>query len=130
MRKLVVKIEHDVEPFEINDIMTTALEGGINYWCNKVKMVQNEDGSYLGVSKEDQASVLFASDLIGYGGKLILFDAESDEKWELTLEKMLKGIEKFCVENNNSPKQILEDCDAGDADCIVQFAVFDEIVFG
>ena len=101
--------------------MVTALEGGINYWCRRAKVV----GEYLGEA---------ASDQISRGGSLILYDAESSDKWELTLEKFLNGVklyfEQGChvqVEDNAIE---IGDIDAGDADCIVQFALFGEAVFG
>ena len=59
--------------------MCTALEGGINYWCCKAEVV----GEYLGE---------YASEQISRGGELKLYDAEEDEVYTLTLDKLLKGI--------------------------------------
>ena len=74
------------------------------------------------------------SDQISRGGSLILYDAESSDKWELTLKKFLNGVklyfEQGChvqVEDNAIDTG---DIDANDADCIVQFALFGEVVFG
>ena len=101
--------------------MVTALEGGINYWCRKAEVV----GEYLGEA---------ASDQISRGGILILHDAESAQTWELTLGKFLNGVklyfEQGChvqVEDN-----AIDTCDidAGDADCIIQLAIFEEVMFG
>ncbi len=64
---------------DLDDIMTTALEGGINYWCSKAEVV----GDYLGE---------YASDQISRGGVLILHDAESDDTWTLTQENFLQGL--------------------------------------
>lgn len=115
------QIEVNLSQQDIDDIMVTALEGGINYWCRRVKVV----GKYLGEASSDQ---------ISRGGSLILYDAESSDKWELTLEKFLNGVklyfEQGChvqVEDNAIDTG---DMDANDADCIVQFALFGEVVFG
>ena len=115
------QIEVNLSQQDIDDIMVTALEGGINYWCRRAKVV----GEYWGEA---------ASDQISRGGSLILYDAESSDKWELTLEKFLNGVklyfEQGChvqVEDNAIE---IGDIDAGDADCIVQFALFGEAVFG
>lgn len=115
------QIEVNLTQQDIDDIMVTALEGGINYWCRKAEVL----GEYLGET---------ASDQISRGGILILHDAESAQTWELTLGKFLNGVklyfEQGChvqVEDNAIE---IGDIDAGDADCIVQFALFGEAVFG
>ncbi len=115
------QIEVNLTQQDIDDIMVTALEGGINYWCRKAKVV----GEYLGE---------YASEQISRGGSLTLYDAESSDKWELTLEKFLNGVklyfEQGChvqVEDNSIDAG---DIDANDADCIVQFALFEKVVFG
>ena len=108
---------------DIDDIMCSALEGGITYWCNEAEVV----GDYLGE---------YAHEQISRGGTLMLHDAEEDEVYELTLEKLLKGIQMAIYENcyaeyewfnceGVDPCQI----DADVADCIVQFALFNEIMF-
>ena len=116
--------KYTVTPQDIDDIMVTALEGGINYWCRKAEVV----GEYLGEC---------ASDQISRGGSLILYDAESSDHWELNLEKLLYGIQK-AIEDNWYDRYDwyvdgeLDCCqiDAEVADVIVQLALFDDVVFG
>lgn len=115
------EIEVNLSQQDIDDIMAVALDGGICYWCRKAEVV----GEYLGE---------YASDQISRGGALILYDAESAQTWELTLEKFLNGVklyfEQGChvqVEDNAIDAG---DIDANDADCIIQFAIFGEVVFG
>lgn len=116
--------KYTVTTQDIDDIMVTALEGGINYWCRKAEVV----GEYLGE---------YASDQISRGGSLILYDAESSDHWELNLEKLLNGIQKAIEDNWFSDYDWYVDgeldccqIDAEVADTIVQFALFDDIVFG
>lgn len=123
-KKFPVHIEMDVtiSQQDIDNLMCTALEGGINYWCREAKVV----GEFLGE---------YGSEQISRGGSLLLRDAETDERWELTLEKFLKGIELYIKENG---RVMIEDfklmdygeLDAGDADCIVQYALFGKLVYG
>lgn len=102
---------------DIDDIMSTALEGGINYWCCKAEVAESQ---YYGE---------YASDQISRGGSLILYDAESDEFWRLTLDKLMRGITK-AIESGYVASDNLDDWDAADADAIVQCGLFGDLVFG
>lgn len=115
--------KYEVTSQDIDDIMATALDS-ISYWCCKAKVV----GEYLGE---------YASDQISRGGSLILYDAESNDCWELNLENLLHGIEKAIEDNwfddygwyDNGVLYTTE-IDGEVADVIVQLALFDDIVFG
>ena len=65
---------------DIDDIMVSALEGGIDYWCGEAEVI------------EDKRVADWGHEQIARGGVLILHDAESNDKWELTLEKFLNGV--------------------------------------
>ena len=115
---------------DIDDIMIAALEGGITYWCCKAEAV----GSNLGA---------YASQQIGRGGALRLYDNDGSNSYFLNTNRLLDGIKKY-VEAGNKPHGIL--CQASDnagcrridsaqvdatvADMIVQYAVLGEIVYG
>ena len=111
---------------DIDDIMSTALEGGITYWCDEARVV----GDYLGE---------YASDQISKGGQLILCDYESEEEHLLTKEKFIEGFKK-CLDEDNCPnfleqidkKLVVDTCyiDAEIADMIIQLALFGEVVYG
>lgn len=130
--KVVVTKSHEFSTENINDLICTALEGGINYWCGNAEIVMNADKkTFAGVSAEDQSNVHYASEAIGYGGKLTLTDAEDeDESWELDLPKMLKGIKMYCEDRNEPLSELIDNHDADTADSIIQYALFDEIVYG
>jgi len=123
MVKIKFDFEVEINPEDINDLMVTALEGGINYWCNEATIKD--------IPKGMEENIIYASDAIGYGGTLILFDYESDEKHELNQEKFLRGV-KMAMEHFDygSFEDLFDNHDAETADCIVQFALFGEIVFG
>lgn len=102
---------------DIDDLMVTALEGGINYWC---RMAEVAEAEYYGD---------YASDQISRGGSLILYDAESEDKWVLTLDKLMHGL-VLAMECGELTSTDFDTWDANDADIVVQFALFDTIVFG
>ena len=113
---------------DIDDIMVSALEGGISYWAYRAEVV----GEYLGE---------WASEQISRGGSLEIylyepFDAENTKMYTLTLDKFLSGFELW-VKNNDTDGAILPDghVDCGNidsirADAIVQYSLFGDIVFG
>lgn len=105
---------------DIDDIMCTALEGGINYWCCKAEVV----GEYLGE---------YASEQISRNGMLILHDAEEDKTYQFTLEHFVQGFRLYLERGNISIKDnAIDTCDldANDADSIVQLGIFEEIIYG
>lgn len=122
--KIRIIKEITVTQQDIDDIMCSALEGGITYWASMAEVV----GDYLGE---------YASEQISRGGTLLLHDAEEDEIYELTLEKLLDGIGQayegnwfadygWCDGSVIDTFQV----DGEVADVIVQLALFNELVFG
>lgn len=97
------------------DLMCTAVEGGINYWAGVVDTVRDDDLNYLSVSIVD------LENMGDYGG-----DVPSRI---VTPDLMLAGLQAFLNEYPDRVS-ILEDHDAEDADCVMQMAVFGELVYG
>ena len=121
--KIKVEIEIKIAQEDIDDIMSAALEGGINYWCEKAEV----NGDYLGE---------YASEQISRGGNLKLYDSEDDKVYTLTREKLLEGIRKYLADPNK-PYDILDgntlDCcmvDAVVADMMIQYAIFGDLIYG
>lgn len=111
---------------DIDDIMVSALEGGITYWCDKVKV----DGRSLGE---------YASEQISRGGTLILYDKEEDRSELLTKAKLLQGIKMYAEQPKHGDifeiidHELHIDCgmvDAEVADAIIQYAIFSDIIYG
>ena len=117
---------------DIDDTMSAALEGGISYWCGGAEV----EGDYLGE---------YASDQISRGGKLILHDAEEDETYTLSKEKFIEGLKKYIMAGNfdcidretdrygtytgNLNIDVYE-IDGEAADCIIQYALFGDVIYG
>lgn len=110
---------------DIDDIMVSALEDGICYWCCKAEVVGRK---YLGE---------YASDQIARGGFLKLHDADTDHVFVLNLDKFLKGLNMWLERNpnvlikeNDWYRIDVGNIDAVGADSIVQLALFGEEIFG
>lgn len=119
--KLYVATQEDID-----DIVCTALEGGIAYWCTRCVPVDGYKGEY-------------ASDQISRGGSLDLHDGESNQIFRLTPEKFQAGLKKYIEEYANTgylfhdgKNTRIDTCeiDACEADTIIQLALFNEIVYG
>lgn len=123
--EVVAEIRASLTQKDIDDIMVSALEGGINYWCSEAEVV------------EDKRCADWGHEQIARGGALILRDTESDDKWELTLEKFLNGV-KLWLQNGDDRYGALQgdgtldtgEIDGEMADMIVQYAIFGEVQFG
>lgn len=126
--------------YDLNDEEKKAVadweeeSGGICYWCRRAEV----KGKYLGE---------FASEQISRGGVLVLHDSVDGKKRELNKEKLLSGVKQY-LENEDKPYNILVDAedsvgcskgvyeldccmvDATVADMIIQYAIFDDIIYG
>jgi len=107
---------------DIDDIMSAALDGGITYWCRRAEVV----GEYLGE---------YASEQISRGGTLRLYDVEDGTVSELTLDKFLNGL-RLWIENErtfeltDAGRLDVGHIDAIAADTIIQYALFNDVIFG
>lgn len=109
---------------DVNDILCTALEGGINYWA--VKAIPEPE------YKDEIPSVAFSK-----GSNLKIVSDEGDV-YTMTQEGFKNSIERYAKEYDSSILPItpdgvhLDTCniDAEAADIIIQLAIFNEIVYG
>lgn len=112
----------------VNDVMSAALAGGIDYWAVLKDVdesgIQGEVPQYL-------CDKLFA------GGVFHLIDSEDDydkpkEVWHFGMEEFTKGLMLYLnrVGHNLSPTVDTAYVDAEHADVIVQLGLFGEIIYG
>jgi hypothetical protein len=121
-KPLTVMFTIDLTQENIDDIMCSALECGISYWCSEAEVV----GDYLGE---------YAHEQISRGGTLLLHDSESNEKFELTQDNFLKGLRLFLSGGHSDLVNIKNnsidpgDFDGNCADMVVQLGLFGKIVY-
>lgn len=131
-----VTVTHDLTMDEIADIVITAFEGGINYWCDLVEPVELLASGWHRIAP-DKYERLMIDGCGGYAnpafweaghGYIIYFEGEDDGK-VLTAERLAKAIsalDRERVARLINPGEY----DAEDADVAVQTAIFGEIVYG
>ncbi|OME54030.1 hypothetical protein BSK59_15730 [Paenibacillus odorifer] len=119
-------IKKPITEEDVETIIVTSFEGGSNYWMGLD--VQNED---MQAKPKGEPWSTWSAKLLIDGKSIKLYDIEDEEddsQWILTLEKLIKGYQLNC---ENRPHDC--DLDQGDAttsDCIVQFSLFGQVVYG
>lgn len=127
MGKYNVTAVFEFDDVDIVDIISSAVYD-IRYWA----VIDNSTKDWKRVSDslpeyhtfEEVMLALMKTD----GGVDILDSEGTDGPWNLTLEKMLKGI-KLTIEHGFWNGK-LDDIDGEVGDIIFQYALFDEIVYG
>ena len=103
---------------EIEDIICAAFEGGINYWCDNIDVPDFGEHTY-------------AHEVLAHGGKVILNDFEDDDKkHEIDGANIQKGLELMAKGLPNAFARLKGDYDALDADGLIQYAVFGNVIYG
>lgn len=115
---------------DLEDIVVGAFETGIGHWAGISNMLA--DGTTITEHRPVGKDLAFSEiifQLLLDGKGVVVYDIEdTTEMSVLTLPKLLEGIKKQLT-GNLYPKSI-DDMDAEDYDCIVQYALFKEIVYG
>ena len=128
-----LKVELDDEFFD--DIICTMFEGGSNYWIDFIK-IDHPDGK----KPQGIPNSTWASGALNKGGSIFISPLEEKEvKYKLTKQILIAGIQMWvderpdsiCTTHQNKKITIdAGDIDADDADMILQYSIFKEVVFG
>lgn len=122
MKTITINIE--ISDDTCADIMCTALEGGIGYWCVA------DDIRYVGGDSEYLSFVALDDN-----------DADAEPFGKVTYDTIRIGIERILLDRvkirRDLRNQVLSvtnpdrtDIDADAADCIVQAGLFNDVVYG
>jgi hypothetical protein len=122
-----VNIPLELTEADIESIIVNGFEGGINYWATFRK---NDNQKYFAEKPKTEPISTWATKVLLEGHEVFLRDIEEEgnELLVLTLEKIIEGYRKNYVERQHD-----NDLDKGDAttcDCIIQYALFSELVYG
>lgn len=129
--EIVVTMTKKYDSNDLSNILSGALTG-CSYWCSDLDF-EPDDYKEARKSLQDKGKTNFCYEdvlveMLEIGKSLYLDDAEdADEIYELTLEKLLNGIAMNCEKRPHDC-----DIDEGDdntMDCIIQYALFDDVIF-
>ena len=130
-----MKIEYKVKVLELteNEIATiiSGASYGVGYWCQEMGI---EEDVYKIYRMEDDCIEDIQARAIKDGHTMYFIDIEDGNlRYFLTYDRLLKGVERF-VERGRcvNIKEIFTEGneDSEDMDFIIQYAIFDEIIFG
>lgn len=105
---------------DIENIIVSSFEGGSNNWLG----VDNSTPEWKDKPKDMPIST-WATKLLLERKTVKLYDIEEGIEWILTLQMVLNGIKQNMTERQSNK----DTWDSTDADCIMQYAIFDEIIF-
>jgi len=132
MKYSTINIDFDIHDNDIENIIITALEGGIGYWGCLLNEGKEFDEFYK--DTKGLTTSEFVADLILNEKSVVLYDTELDfndaEKWELNLFKLLNGIKLYIINSKQINFPLIDNLDSNMADSIIQYALFGELVFG
>lgn len=122
----------------ICDILSVGIDG-IRYWgttdysSEEYKKAKNHLIE-MGEEKDNLSWEQVLAQMLLDGGKIHIEDVEGDEDYskDLTLENLKRGIEMFILnpQYHSCATSDMWDMDANDGDTVIQFALFEEIIFG
>lgn len=113
-------------PFEIteefvSDVLCTAFEGGSVYWISSMSNLSPEPKSQ------------YFSESVAKGDTIEIIDNEDHKVYKLDFNTFAEGYKRYvdyCLKNGREVYSDPCDIDAEVADIILQFALFNEIIFG
>ena len=123
--RVVGYVEMAITAEDIENIIITCFEGGSNYWMALVKTKDWKNKPF------DEPRSTWAVRLLLENKTVTLCDRENPypkTNFELTFKDLLAGIKQNWEKRPFSWDK--ENWDATDCDCILQYALFNEIVFG
>lgn len=127
MKEFVLTKKFTFNEDDIVDIISSAVYD-IGYWA----CIDNDTDIWNAISNELDDDHTFEDvmyTIMERGHSVVLLDVEDDEEvWELTLDKLIKGIQMTIDAGRWDGDMFTIDGLVGDI--IFQYALFDEIVYG
>ena len=133
--ELEVKIPVRLSDEDIEDLMVTAMEGGIGYWA----CLDNTDARFADAPEDESLAETATKILLDGGGVTFLDNEDRSQAFILRLDLLLEGVrlyltESYCTQNFEMKNGVarLDMCmvDAEIADMIIQYALFGKLVYG
>jgi hypothetical protein len=134
--RVAIQIIVDIDDEFISDIMCTMFEGGSNYWIHHIR-ISNPSGD----KPSEIPKSTWASNAINGGGSVYVYLDDGEGAKILNKDRLLSGLKMWALTHpcnvslmnevgKRFPSIDAGDIDADQADCILQYALFQELVYG
>jgi len=129
---IILDVELDDEFFD--GIICTAFEGGSNYWIDYIDIDHPDGNKPKGVPNSTWAAEALSKD-----GSVSIYPFDDKSNYQLTEQKLIAGVQMWadkhpdhvCIIHKDGNVTIEDgDIDANEADSILQYALFEKLVFG
>jgi hypothetical protein len=131
---VVVQIPVELDDEFFADIICTMFEGGSNYWLGKVQVIHPDGEKPNGMPSSE-----WIASAVNKDGMIKILPQEDTVTVMLDKKRLVCGLEKWITKHPSSVSLMNENgrssidagnIDADDADAILQYAVFDDLIFG
>ena len=130
-----IKIEKELKitTQDITDYVLCCEAGGFDYWGELCSADEDYEAARKRLEEKSKPDFKpcyedVLAEILEGGGKLTVYDREEDKEYELTTEKILEGWKKY-AENYDSADDF-DEYDGESADCILQYAIFGDVIYG
>ena len=125
--KLTINIEVEITKEIVENIIGNAFYG-MNYWAEG--MYIKNWGEVVKEETEDLCSSELYTEILCNGGSLRVVDLD-DEEYELNASKLCNGIKTVLRKYSHlADMSNLEEVDSQGAECIIQCALYGDIIYG
>jgi hypothetical protein len=124
-RVFVVFVPMVFNEADIKRIVVGALSGSICYW-GIVDSRDTEDREILEGKPADMDLPLWCAELLLQDRDIVIVDRKTGEKYSLTLQRVINGIETLYRVNPRNGKSVFSDVDY---DHIIQYGLFGKVVY-
>lgn len=133
-----INVKSEFKDKVLSDILITAIEGGINYWCSSAFVIDAISEEKVDINVLDIPRVFdFDNDEdADYNKHLIKFVLHEPIKddgtdYYMSYNDLVEAVQTWC-ENNEalSLRLDFDNLDAEDCDQIVQIALFGKVIYG
>lgn len=117
---------------DIVDYVLSCEAGGFDYWGELCSDEKDYEAARQRVTEREKTDIKpcyedVLAEILEGGGKLTVYDREEDKDYDLTMEKLLNGWKKYIEEYTAYD---FDEYDAISADCIMQYAIFGDVIYG
>jgi hypothetical protein len=130
MVRIPINLNAELDDEFFDDLICTMFEGGSNYWIDCIE-IDHPDGS----KPRGVPNSTWVAEALRKNGSVSIYPLDDEVNYQLTEQKLIAGVQMWADKYPDKVSivhNIIDsgDIDANEADAILQYALFKELVFG